>query len=58
MISLWPQALLATILLLLCIVPIINHGQPMKQTNYHAAQSIWISATIALILGCGGFWHW
>lgn len=54
--SVWPQVLMAFMLILVTIGGFVRHGKPTSNTPINGMHCMWMTLWIALILGMGGFW--
>jgi hypothetical protein len=56
MMSLWPQALVALLLIGIVFASIAKHGETMT-TPINCTTVLWNMFVLAAVLGAGGFWR-
>ena len=54
--SLWPQALVALLLVGIVAGGFVRHGKPTDAKPINGMVILWIAFTFAAVLGAGGFW--
>ena len=55
--GMWPQILVGALFVALTISGFVRHGKPIDPTQVNCMQVIWITFTLAAVLGAGGFWN-